>query len=260
MSWSDMLLIVMKPGANRTKSVSRDMTHDGRGFRVSIDFVNEAPVPFSDGAPAPLHAVGEHAILRSEFIRKENGSFKLFKTGKILIDFFDDAVIEGLHVGMLDQLRAGGEGDLLIARPVFEQREIWSDEHSRELALIAHNDGFRDQGIVLQRVLNRLGRDKFAAGGLDEVLLTVGYREEAIGIEVADVSSLKPSVDEGIVGFRGPLPIGLEDGRSTDQNLTVVFNATFDIAQGLAEGAELMGAGRVHRDDRGGLGEAVSFM
>src|SRR5246127_2946811 len=141
MSGSDMLLIVMKPGANRTKSVSRDMTHDGRrSFRVSVDFVNEIPVTFFDGAPAHLHAVGEHAVLRSEFIRKENGSFQLFETGQVLIDFLDDAVVEGLHVRMLDQLRAGGKYDLMIARPVFEQREIWSDEHGRKLALIAHND------------------------------------------------------------------------------------------------------------------------
>src|ERR1700758_2056599 len=219
MSGSDMLLIVMKPGANRTKSVARDVTHNGRGFRVSIDFVNEAPVTFFDGAPAHLHAVGEHAILRSEFIRKENGSFQLFETGQVLIDFLDDAVVERLHVGMLDQLRAGGEYDLMIARPVFEQREIWSYEHGRKLALIAHNDGLRDHGIVLQGILNRLGRDKFATGGLDEVLLTVGNGEEAVGIEVADVAGLKPSVDEGIVGFRGPFPIGFEDGRSSDQNL-----------------------------------------
>src|ERR1700731_2148271 len=194
MRGSDMLLIVMKPGANRTKSVARDLTHNGRGFRMSVDFVNKVPVTFFDGAPAHLHAVGQHAILRSEFIRKENGSFKLFKTGKILIDFFDDTVVERLHVGMLDQLRAGGEGDLMIARPVFEQREIWSDEHGRELALIAHNDGLRDQGIVLQGILDRLGRDKFAARGLDEVLLAVGNGKEAVGIKVADVAGLKPSV------------------------------------------------------------------
>src|SRR5579864_60651 len=100
MSGSDMLLIVMKPGANRTKSVAGDVTYNGRGFRVSIDFVNEVPVTFFDGAPAHLHAVSEHAILRSEFVREENGSFKLFKTGKILIDFLDDAVVESLHVGM----------------------------------------------------------------------------------------------------------------------------------------------------------------
>src|SRR5215469_2701681 len=127
MRGSDMLLIVMKPGTNRTKSVARDMTHDGGGFRVSVDIVNELAVALFDGTPAHLHAVSEHAILRSKFIREENGSFQLFKTGKVLIDFLDDAVIEGLHVRMLDQLRAGGEGDLVVAGPVFEQWEIWGD-------------------------------------------------------------------------------------------------------------------------------------
>src|SRR5262249_39068249 len=44
-------------GRKRTKSVARDVIHDGRGFRVSVDIIDELAITLFHGAAPYFHAV-----------------------------------------------------------------------------------------------------------------------------------------------------------------------------------------------------------
>src|ERR1700756_875262 len=163
MSRSDILPYCNETRRKRTKSVACHVTYDGCGFRVSVDIVNKLAIALFHRPASHFHAVSKQAVLRSEFIGEKNGSFQFFETGQALIDLLDDGVIKSLYFRVLDKLSARGKGNLVVAGPVFQQGKIWGDEYGWELALIPNNDGFGDKGVVLQRILDRLGRDKFPA-------------------------------------------------------------------------------------------------
>ena len=64
---------------------------------------------------------------------------------------------------MFDELLTRREIYFVAAGPFLQQRKVWGDEGSWELALVAEHHRFRDQGIVLERVLDWLRSDEFSA-------------------------------------------------------------------------------------------------
>ena len=122
--------------------------------------------------------------------------FSFSKRARFCVDALDDAVVERLHLGMGDQFRARSEGNIVCPRPFFQRSKVGGDDDGGELALVAKDGGGTDERIQLERILDRLRRDKLAAGSLDQILLAVGDREISIGINVADIASLEPAIDQ----------------------------------------------------------------
>ena len=84
-------------------------------------------------------------------------------------------------------------------------------------------------GIELERVLDRLWRDEFSAGGLDQVFLAVGDGKISIGVDVADVAGLEPAIFQSGLRFFGAIPVAFEDRRAADENFAVFGDADFEV-------------------------------
>src|SRR5881392_687359 len=87
---------------------------------------------------------------------------------------------------------------------------MWRNQRGREFVLVAKNDGFGDEGIVLKRVLDRLGSNKFSTRSFDQIFLSVGDREKAVFIQIPDITGLEPAIHKCILSFIWFVPITLE--------------------------------------------------
>src|SRR5947207_12230481 len=97
-------------------------------------------------------------------------------------------------------------------RPIFQEREVRRDDDRGICSYVANDRRLRHQHIVLQSILNGLWSNKFSAGSLDQVLLTVGDAHEAIAIHLADVTSFKETIrGEGGPGLFRHVPITFEN-------------------------------------------------
>src|SRR5207249_6977748 len=108
----------------------------------------------------------------------------------LLLDGAPDALDD---LGMLDDhSRVRGE-DAVVARELRQLVRIDRDQRHRvRLAVAVHHD-LADERIGLQEILDVLRRDVHAAGGDDEVLLSVGDEEEAVLVESPDVAAVEPA-------------------------------------------------------------------
>ena len=174
-------------------------------------------VALLDGAAADLHAGSEGAVFSGEFVGNDEDALEFLKAREVAVEIFDDALIQGLHLVVGDQVaRAKRKTTWLAARPIFEQREV--RERSGPPGICACRPATTAsaiESVVFERVLDGLRRDEFAAGSLDQVLLPVGDGEKAVGVEVADVAGLEPAIDESVRTFLGPLPVS--SGRRKDR-------------------------------------------
>src|SRR5438128_11281566 len=134
------------------------------------------------------------------------------------------------------------------------------NEHGRELALLSEYDSFCDKYIVLERVLNRLRSNEFTTRRFDQIFLTVGDGEEAVRVQVANITGFKPIACERIGCFVGAVPVALENGGSPDQNFTVFGNAHFNVGERLSDSADLVRRRGVYSDDRRRFRPPVSLM
>ena len=146
-----------------------------------------------------------------------------------------------------------------LPQVLLEHHEVRDDERGRELAPVADQDGLRHERALLQPQLDRRGRDVLAAGRDDEVLLAVGDRQVAVGVEVADVAGVEPPVAQRRRGFLGPVEVALHDVRPAREHLAVVRDPDLDAGDRDADRAEAGAPGRVDRDAGRTLGEAVAL-
>ena len=123
---------------------------------------------------------------------------------------------------------------------------------------IADEGAVANEDAGLELVLDGLGRDEFAAGGLEEFLLAVGDVEESVIVDAADVAGSEPAFAvDGVV--RCVFPVALKDAGAADEELAVLGDAALDVGERLAHRAHAIGVGGVQRDDGRGFREAVAF-
>ena len=138
------------------------------------------------GVRAPLSAVNSSGTSSTRFSFSKRARFWLMPS---TISF-----IERLHFWIRNQFGAGEKGISFSRAHCFQQGEVRGDQNGGEFALVAEDGGDSDQRIQLQRILDRLRRDEFSAGGLDQVFLAIGDGEISIGVDVADVAGLEPAI------------------------------------------------------------------
>src|SRR5438105_13078237 len=98
---------------------------------------------------------------------------------------------------------------------------MWRNQRGREFVLVAKNDGFGDEGIVLKRALNRLGSNKFSTRSFDQIFLSVGDREKTIFVQIPDVTGLEPAIHKCILSFMRFAPIALTHRRASNQDFAI---------------------------------------
>src|SRR5262249_60410173 len=90
------------------------------------------------------------------------------------------------------------------------------------LPVVVDDDRLADVRLELQEVLDLLGRDVLPARRLDEVLLPVGDAQKSVGVELADVAGVEPSLGVPTLrGRLGPAVVSARDVRAAGQDLAV---------------------------------------
>src|SRR6202044_2584316 len=107
---------------------------------------------------------------------------------------------------MSDEFRSRNKRNIVLPRPFFQGNKVGGEQNRRELAPVAEDGGEADQRIDLKRIFSGLRGDKFSARRFDEVVLAAGDGEISIGLEVADVASLEPAIDDCRLRFLRPVP------------------------------------------------------
>src|SRR5207245_8016073 len=143
---------------------------------------------------------------------------------------------------------------------IIQEREIRRDDHSVKLASVTNYDSRPYQGVQSERVLNWLRRDEFSTRGLDEVLLSIRDREEAVRVKRSDITRLEPAINEGIGRFFRPVPIPLENRWAAHQDFSIVCSTDFYVRERLAHGTQLVSLRRVNGNHGRRFGKAVTFM
>ncbi len=125
---------------------------------------------------------------------------------------------------------------------------------------VADQRHLADHEGVLELVLDGLGGDHFAAGGLEQLFFAIGNVEKAVVVKSRDVSGEEPAIAvEGAVVFSGLLPVTDENGGTADQEFSVAGQLELDIGHRLAHSAHAMQKRVIERDDGRSLGETVAF-
>ena len=87
--------------------------------------------------------------------------------------------------------RAGAES--LRLGPGRQRRQVGHHQHDGKPAPVAQHDGVAHELAALDHALDRLRRDVLAAGGDDQILLSVGDLEETVRVEQAHVTGMEPA-------------------------------------------------------------------
>ena len=93
------------------------------------------------------------------------------------------------------------KGILFSCAHVFQRDKVGGHENGGKFAAVTEDSRDSNQRIELERILDRLRRNKFSARSLDQIFLAVGDREISIGINVADVAGLEPAIDQAPPSF-----------------------------------------------------------
>src|SRR5438270_1786299 len=104
---------------------------------------------------------------------------------------------------------------------------MWRNQRGREFVLVAKNDGFGDEGIVLKRVLNRLGSNKFSTRSFDQIFLSVGDREKTIFVQIPDVTGLEPPITNSFLVLIGFFQLALKHERPSTWNFAILAIPAF---------------------------------
>src|SRR5215469_5830508 len=228
-------------------------------LRFSVHLFDYHAITLFDGAAFQLHAGGQGAVVGGKLFRDQQYALQLLEARQVFVQLRYNALIQRLHLVMANQFLARSKLYFVVARPVLEQGEIWQDQHGRELALVAQDHRFGNQGVVLQGVLERLWSDELSSRGLDQVFLAVGHGEVSFGIEVADVPGPEPAVHKRTARFLGTVPVAVKHRRPAHQDFPVVGNPHFHIRQRFPHRAQLVRLGVIDGNHGRSLGQAITF-
>jgi hypothetical protein len=139
---------------------------------------------------------------------------------------------------MRGQLRAAGKRQALRGGVFFEFFKLRHDQGAGKLACFGDHYGGGNRSAGLELVFDRLRRDEFTAGRLEQIFFAVGDRKIAAVVERADVAGVQPAVDDRFRGIVLILVIAAHQVGAAHQDFAVVCDFHFDIADGLADGSE----------------------
>src|SRR5579864_888723 len=113
---------------------------------------------------------------------------------------------------------------------------------------------------MLERILDRLRRDKLSAGSLEQVFLPVGDVQKSIFINSSDITGFEPAVHERLASFLRLVPIGMKNRWPSHQNLTIIRDSHLQILQRLSHTADPVRHRSISGDHRRRFRQSIAFM
>ena len=110
---------------------------------------------------------------------------------------------------------------------------------------------------MLQDVLDVLGVDVRAVREDDHVLRAAAQRQEAVGVELAEIAGVVPAVDQAGTGRLFVLPVAGEDVRAAHEDLAVLRDPDLDTRQRHADGRHVLLVEPIEGHARRALGRPV---
>ena len=105
---------------------------------------------------------------------------------------------------------------------LFHLRERRLNEQSQARTVIAQQDRMFEEGVLHERILDRLRRNILAVKGDNDVFEAIGNDEKTIFVDVPNIPSVQPAIFDCCgSGLRG-LPISFHDVGTTVENLPVL--------------------------------------
>ena len=142
---------------------------------------------------------------------------------------------------------------------LFHLRERRLNEQSQARTVIAQQDRMFEEGVLHERILDRLRRNILAVKGDNDVFEAIGNDKKAIFVDVPNIPSVQPAIFDCCgSGLRG-LPISFHDVGTAVENLPLLSRCHLATHQRPASSAELVSAWRVEAHQRGGLCQPVSL-
>jgi hypothetical protein len=117
----------------------------------------------------------------------------LLVAGALAIHVVDDFLDQRSHTLVAREPRDVAVDPLLVG-PLADLDLVERDQRRDERLAVADDESLGDEPRPFEIVLEVLGCDVLPAGGDDEVLLSVGNDEEAVGVDLADVAGSQPPV------------------------------------------------------------------
>src|SRR5882757_491367 len=146
-----------------------------------------------DHGAADLLRRGQLAVVVIEFLFQDGEAADVLDARETLVGLADDALDQFVHLGKLRQRLVVGVGQGLVAGPAADIVEVDLDDSAEIFLGLADHNRFLDEFRVLERVLDLGWCDVLAAGGDDDRLLAVDYRDLAIIEYLDDVAGAQPS-------------------------------------------------------------------
>ena len=157
----------------------------------------------------------------------------------------------GVHFRQRDQLGPVLPGQTLSPRPGLQLGKVRGQQRDGKFAPVAQHDRVGDELVAPQQPFDRLRRHFLPAGGHDQVLLTIGDLEEAVGVQLPDVTGVEPAVRiDRLAGRLRLVEVPLHDVRAAHQDLPIRGDLDLDPGDGPAHGAEAERVERVGSHDR----------
>src|SRR5215472_4490861 len=227
---------------------------------VGVQGLDDAAILLFHHSALELKRKGEGAIVKRKILGKQRETldgFILREMGGEALDFF---LNDGVRPRMGDQFGVGRKFQTFIREPRSNGSRIRHDERGDEFALITNNNVVQDVRAGLQNVFNRLRRDKFSTGGLDQIFFAVGDVQIAVGIQIPDVAGAEPAVlgKHFARGFR-ILVITLHHTRTLHLNLAVFRDAHLHVGDRLT-GTPRSVVRKVVGNNGRSFGQAVSLI
>ena len=225
-----------------------------------ISSISDA-VPFFDPASPHLEGVRHGSIRGREFFGYHQHTFQFFEARQVLVQFFDDAFIQRLHLGVRDQCLLAKQTSTWFARA--------QSSRTGKCGEISTAGNLRRSPSTTAVPISGFSFSEFSigCGAMNfppEVLIRSFLRSVMERYPSLSRCPMSPVLNQpstnAFARLLGTIPITLEDRGPAHQHLAVVGDAHFDVRQRLADCAQFVRRGRIHRDHRRSLGQPVAFV
>src|SRR5499433_1848788 len=226
-SWSDMFVPLQNCRTSESAAQIRgsgSVLDDRTGLgHVRVQGLNDVVVLLFDHATLELHGEGERAVVEREIARKQSKTLDGFELRKMRREALNFRVDQGSREGVRSDFLAAGDGNSLLGGFGGNGLTVGNDQRDHELAAVSEHHGVGNERTGLERIFDRLRRNKFAGRSLEQILLAIGDEQVVVFVEVADVAGVEPTVFIDHFARRfGRFVVTLHHHRSANQDFAVI--------------------------------------
>src|SRR5262249_46789065 len=184
-------------------------------------------------AALELHRERQRAVVEGEIVGQERETLDGLVLREMRSKARDFRFDKRANKRIADQVRVRAERDSLLRGFRRNGRRVRNNKSHNEFAPVAHDHGIQDVRAGLQRIFDRLRRDEFSTGGLEQIFLSVSDEQIVVFVGMADIARVEPAVlgYHFTRGFRS-LVVALPDSWALHWNLAIVRGAVLRVSHG----------------------------